>query len=250
MTSITLYHSMFSTCSQKVRYLLAIKGLEYESRLVSLPEGEHLEEWYLAINPNGVVPSLVHNREPVTDSSVICEYLDEVFPETPLTPSDPVARARMRAWMRYFEEVPTAAIRAPSFNALFAKDIAGKGDAENRRRRERMTLRKHFYAKLGPQGFPRDMVEESTEKLAACIDRVERACSDRGPYLLGSDISIADITLLPTIVRMEDIGMDQIWRDSPGVSHWYALMKSNPAFDRAYPSGSRFGRTMRTSTKP
>ena len=250
MTSITLYHSMFSTCSQKVRYLLAIKGLEYESRLVSLPEGEQLEDWYLAINPNGVVPSLVHNGEPIIDSSVICEYLDEVFPDIALTPSGPVARARMRAWMRYFEEVPTAAIRAPSFNALFARNIVGKGDAENRRRGERMPLRKHFYAKLGPQGFPREMVEESTEKLAACIARVDRTCRDRGPYLLGPQLTIADITLLPTIVRMEDIGMDQLWRDSPSVAHWFALMKSNPAFDRAYPSGSRFNRATRTATAP
>lgn len=241
MTDIILYHALFSTCSQKVRYLLAIKGLAYESKLVSLPDAEHLENWYLAINPNGVVPSLVHHGEPIIDSSVICEYLDEVFPEIPLTPSDPVLRARMRAWMRYFEEVPTAAIRAPSFNALFAGDIASRGEAENRRRSDRMPLRKHFYAKLGPQGFPPEMIEESTEKLAACIARVDRACRESGPFLLGSQLTIADITLLPTIVRMEDIGMDRLWRDSASLVHWYGLMKSKPAFDRAYPAGSRVG---------
>jgi glutathione S-transferase len=59
--SLSLYHSPISTCSQKVRLALAEKGLDYDSRIIELARQEHLEAWYLAINPNGVVPSLVHN---------------------------------------------------------------------------------------------------------------------------------------------------------------------------------------------
>jgi glutathione S-transferase len=104
MPDLILYHTLFSTCSQKVRFALAKKGLSFESRIVDLSKGEHLEDWYLAINPNGVVPSLVHAGSAITDSSVICEYLDEVFPDPPLSPRDPVCKAAMRAWMRYFEK--------------------------------------------------------------------------------------------------------------------------------------------------
>ncbi|MEM1103907.1 MAG: glutathione S-transferase family protein, partial [Pseudomonadota bacterium] len=81
---LALYHSPYSTCSQKVRLCLAEKGLDYEKRDVDLARQEHLTEAYLALNPNGVVPTLVHDDAVVIDSSVICEYLDEVFPETPL----------------------------------------------------------------------------------------------------------------------------------------------------------------------
>lgn len=63
MSGIVLYHALFSTCSQKVRFALAAKNLDYESRLVDLRKGEHLDDWYLKINPNGVVPALTHGGQ-------------------------------------------------------------------------------------------------------------------------------------------------------------------------------------------
>src|SRR5215510_8769764 len=117
--TLVLYHSPYSTCSQKVRLVLAEKGLDYTSREISFAREEQLAPEYLEINPNGVVPTLVHDGEPVTDSSCIMEYLDEVSPYPPLSPSSALGRGRMRAWLRYFEEVPTAAARVPSFQAVF-----------------------------------------------------------------------------------------------------------------------------------
>ena len=73
---LVLYHSPYSTCSQKVRLALAEKGLEYTSREISFAREEQLTPEYLKLNPNGVVPTLVHDGEPVTDSSCIMEYLD------------------------------------------------------------------------------------------------------------------------------------------------------------------------------
>jgi len=81
--SITLYHNPVSTCSQKVRLVLAEKGLDYESHVIEWTKMEHLSDWYLKINPNGVVPAIVHDSNPVIDSSVIAEYLDEAFPDNP-----------------------------------------------------------------------------------------------------------------------------------------------------------------------
>jgi len=242
MHELTLYHALFSTCSQKVRYALGKKQLSYKSRIVDLSKGEHLEDWYLEINPNGVVPSLIHNGNAITDSSVICEYLDEVFPDPPLTPSDAVAKAAMRTWMRYFEEVPTAAIRAPSFNALFAKGIASRGEEENRRQRDKMPLRRHFYAKLGKEGFPQSMIDESIERLVACLSRVDKATAGGGPFLLGEQLTIADITLLPSIVRMDDLGMTELWQNKRGVSRWYGMMLQDDAFEVAYMPGARIKR--------
>jgi glutathione S-transferase len=77
----------------------------------SFDNGDHLKPEYLKLNPNGVVPTLVHDGAPIIDSSVICEYLDEVFPQRSTTPPDAFGRAQMRAWQRYIEEVPTPATR-------------------------------------------------------------------------------------------------------------------------------------------
>jgi len=59
-----------------------------------------LQPAYLALNPNGVVPTLVHNGAVIINSSVICKYLDEVFPENSLSMSGPVGQAHMRKWLR------------------------------------------------------------------------------------------------------------------------------------------------------
>lgn len=99
---IELYHAPTSTCSQKVRMCLFEKDVEWISRPLNLASDEHLTPAYLAINPNGVVPTLVHDDKPIIDSSVICEYLDEIFTLPRLSPSDPVRRAAMRSWMRFY----------------------------------------------------------------------------------------------------------------------------------------------------
>ena len=106
---LELYNFAPSTCSLKVRICLAEKGLEWVDHRMDSRDGEHLRPAYLKLNPNGVVPTLIHDGDVIIDSSVIMEYLDEVFPGGRLTPEDPVRRAHMRKWLRYFEEVPTPA---------------------------------------------------------------------------------------------------------------------------------------------
>ena len=106
--TLELYHFDKSTCSQKVRICLAEKGLDWVNRHVDLPGSEHVMPAYLALNPNGVVPTLVHDGTPIIESTVICEYLDELYPYEPrLSLSDILSRARMRAWLRYIDEVPS-----------------------------------------------------------------------------------------------------------------------------------------------
>ena len=125
---IELLNNPISTCSQKVRLCLHEKQLEFVNTTLDFRKKEHLSPSYLKLNPNGVVPTLLHDGRPVVDSSVIIEYLEDVFPENPLSPADPYDRARMRAWMRYIEEVPTTAIRVPSFNKAFVRHYSDLED--------------------------------------------------------------------------------------------------------------------------
>ena len=235
-----LYHHPVSTCSQKVRLALAEKHLAFDQHVIDWNVLEHLSDWYLRINPNGVVPTLVHDGVSIVDSSVICEYIDEVYPEPPIAPRDAKGRAQMRAWMRYFEEVPTVAIRAPSFNKLFVKALKNdRSEAEYDAMTAKMPLRKHFYKQMTADGFPAAMVEESKEKLRKALERVSRALSDGRPYLLGDDYTIADIVLVPTVVRMEDLGLDAIWGDLPQIRDWFDRVQARPSFATAYMSGAR-----------
>src|SRR3954469_379720 len=112
--AFTLYNAPQSTCSQRVRFVLNAKGLPFVEHKLDLLAGDQLKAEYLAINPNGVVPTLVHDGAIVIDSSVIIEYLDEIAPgPEQFTPATPIARAAMRALMRFIDEVPAAAVRVP-----------------------------------------------------------------------------------------------------------------------------------------
>src|SRR5277367_5678352 len=77
--AFTLYHNDMSVCAQKVRFTLAEKGLAYESRHLNLRAGDQKAPDYLKLNPNGYVPTLVHDDFVVCESTVICEYLDDAF---------------------------------------------------------------------------------------------------------------------------------------------------------------------------
>jgi glutathione S-transferase len=238
---LTLYNAAHSTCSQKVRICLAEKELPFEDIRLDLGKGkEHLKPDYLKLNPNGVVPTLVDDGHVIVDSSVICEYLDERYPQVRLTPDDVVVRAKMREWMRYLEEVPTAAVRVPSFNMGFLPRYEGL----DRRRFEReqsdiRPIRKQFYRRMGPKGFKREDVEASLEQLEKTCARMEAAL-ERGPWLIGEDYSLADIIVAPLIDRMNDLGFASLWEPKyPHVVDWYARMQARPAFQRTFYLGSR-----------
>ena len=100
---LKLYHWWSSTCSRRVRIALAAKGLSWDSVYINLARFENLEPWYVELNPNGVVPTLVHDGRIIIESNFILEYLDDVWPEVPMRPDDPYERAQMRIWMDRFE---------------------------------------------------------------------------------------------------------------------------------------------------
>lgn len=234
---LTLYHANHSTCSQKVRLCLAEKALDWESRLVNLATNEHLAPDYLALNPNGVVPTLVHDGAVIRDSGVICEYLEEVFPSPPLLPRDPVARADVRAWIRYLDEVPTAAVRVPSFNMAFLPRYDGLDDAAfQREQADIRPLRKNFYEKMGRKGFDDAAVTDALEQLRATVARMEAALTGRN-WLSGSAIGLADLIAAPLIDRLDDLGLAALWQDdAPAVTAWLARLRARPSFATAiYP---------------
>jgi glutathione S-transferase len=236
--ALILYNAPASTCSQKVRMALAEKGLPWRDRRVNLNANEHLEDWYLKINPNGVVPTLDHAGRIVLDSSVINEYLEDVFPAKPLLPAEPWARAHVRAWRQYIDEVPTPAIRVPSFNAFILRGWSGLSDEEFGKLVEKRTVRKHFYRKMGRQGFGAAEMTEALERLRDACERMQRALGD-SLWVAGDGFSHADIALMPSIVRLEDLGLTHIWEGLPRVADWYARLKARPAFAVTYYEGSR-----------
>jgi len=94
---IKLYSYFRSSAAYRVRIALNLKSLSYEYLPVHLVKGEQRDERYRALNPQALVPMLVDDGETITQSMAIIEYLDEKFPDPPLLPPTPEARARVRS---------------------------------------------------------------------------------------------------------------------------------------------------------
>jgi len=239
--TLKLYNFPQSTCSQKVRLTLWEKGIEFMDRPVDSKNREHLTDWYLKLNPNGVVPTLIHDDAVVIDSSVIMEYLDEVFPEHPLVPKDPVERAKMRKWMRYFEEVPTPAIRVPSFNQYLSKRFDKLSQEEFEEFGRNHPIRRQFYKKMRKEeGFDERETDSAIDRLRQTVDRMEKGLEESGgPWLMGERLTLADYCILPTLDRMQDLGLGEIWSDHKRVSAWLEQIRKRPAYAKTYYRGTR-----------
>jgi glutathione S-transferase len=236
--AFTLYNAPQSTCSQRVRFVFNAKGLPFDEVKLNLLEGDQLKPDYLKLNPNGVVPTLDHDGAIVIDSTVITEYLDEVEPDDSFTPEDPVARARMRALMHFIDEMPAASVRVPTFNLAFLPSFQKMSREDFVAMAESKPLRREFMLTMGQTGFPRAEMDAALGRLRRSYERmdaeIEKSC---GPWLLGKDISLADVAVMPALVRMHDLNMPD-WQDLPRVVTWFDTIRAQAAFKPTYYHGS------------
>jgi len=236
---LKLYHCAYSICSQKVRLCLAEKGAEWVSHEVDLSAGEQTRPEFLAINPNGTVPALVWNGQPVIESSVICEFIDEVCEGPRLVQDDPVERARVRAWLRFVDEIATPAIRVPSLGGKILKRMQQMPNEEYAAQVAAKPIRKFTFKKLGQQGFSLEERQASDEMLKLVIRRMEVALLDE-EWLAGPQYTLVDACMTPIIQRLADLGLQYYWADAPGVADWFERIRARPSFQAAFYPGSYF----------
>jgi glutathione S-transferase len=233
---LELYHDWSSFCSIKVRLCLAEKNLAWESRFIDLMKLDQLTPDYLKINPNAVVPTLVHDGRPVWESTFINEYLDETFPNVPLVPKDPYARARMRYWVKFEDDVLHPVIRPATFNLMIRHAIARLAPElrDARLANHPNPGRAADFRAAGTRPVDPQVVEDSVKRMGAAIDRLE-ACLRDSPWLAGETYSLADVAAAPFIDRLEELKMVDLWSGRPALAGWIARMKERPAYREAMP---------------
>ena len=129
-----LYDFGNSVCCQKVRITLRAKGLDWEAVKVDLFKAEQYDPRYLKLNPKGIVPTLVHDGKPIIESTLICEYLDDTFPQPRLIPADPWLRTRMRLWSKMVDEGLFEGVTEISFSAMFRERMRNMPEETRERR--------------------------------------------------------------------------------------------------------------------
>jgi glutathione S-transferase len=225
--SLELYHSVNSVCAQKVRVALAEKGLEYKSHLMTL-RGDQFDPAYMKLNPNGVVPTLVHDGRTVIESSVILYYLDEAFPSPPLMPRDPLARAQVRMVNKLIDEYVHNSCTILTFATAFRPWFAGLTGEQIDQRLAKSPLKKRTEYKRDVvlHGLESKFAREALEHHAKLLKLIDAA---GGGWLAGREFSLADIAAVPYVLRLELLRMDRLWDEHPGVAAWYKRVLARPS---------------------
>jgi glutathione S-transferase len=233
---LTLYHHNISVCAQKVRIVLAEKNVPWEGRHLNLESGEHLKPEYLRIHPKGFVPALVHDDYTIIESTLICEYLDDVFPDPPLKPKHPGAVARMRLWPKAVDDGLHFAIGSISHTMAFMpqlKTIMSVAEIEERMKRMPDKARSARQLELLRKGLDAQFVRDALRLYDKSIGEMEAAL-DNGPWLAGDQFTLADIAVIPYIERLDRLGLSRFWNPArPKVGAWLARMRARPSFAAA-----------------
>jgi len=232
---IELYHNGMSTCSQKVRFTLAEKGQDFTSHPFNLRAGDQHRPDYLKLNPNGVVPTLVHDGKVVIESAVIDEYLDDMFPDPPLRPADAHGRARMRIWVKQLDEGLHAASATISACIAFRYQfIEGKTEAELKRaldgyvdpaKRRRMT-------ENVMQGVDSSFFRPAIRRVVKMLDDMQAQLAG-GDWLAGGAFSLADIAFTPYVNRVAHLQQGWLIDERPAVAGWLARIQARAPYQKA-----------------
>lgn len=234
---LTFYHYWGSFCSIKTRLALEEKALDYSEVFVDLLAFEQLKPDYMRLNPNGVVPTIEHDDQVVIESTVINEYLNEVFPDPPLMPIDPLGRARARVLVKLEDDKAHEAMRAPTFNLMIKPMIAGLSDSEVDEIATNHPQKwiGDYWKKTVRTPIDQDAIDDSLALVRDICATLEAALDGAGPWLAGETFSLADCAFAPMVDRMEHLGAGETFNGFPALQAWIARLKARPAYGRSVP---------------
>jgi glutathione S-transferase len=228
---VELYHNNISVCAQKVRVVLAEKHVTWTNHHLSLARGEQLTPQFKKMNPRGVVPVLVHDGNVVVESSVICSYLDEVFPDPPLMPKSPVERATMRLWCKLPDDILHMACATVSFAISFGQQLKKQMGAGLEERLMKMPdpARRDRQRALIEKGIETPFFRDHIKVFEKAFGEMEMQLAETA--WLASDIyTLADAEITPYVERIDRLGLATMWENRPHVANWFSRIKARPSF--------------------
>jgi glutathione S-transferase len=230
---LELYHNINSDCAQKVRIALEEKGQKAKDHMMTL-RGDQNEPAYMKLNPNGVIPTLVHDGQPIVESSLILYYIDDTFPEPPLMPREPLLRFKVRIYNKlideYLHNACTILTFATAFRPNFLKMpreawLAEINKAPLKRRAE-------YKRSVIEHGLDSEFAVDALAQHQKLLSMMAQSLAT-GPYLAGDRFSNADCAVIPYILRLELLKLDKMWAPYPAVPEWWARVRTRPSVTAA-----------------
>jgi glutathione S-transferase len=230
---LELYHFDRSTAAQKVRLVLAEKGLEWKGHYIEtgFEARDQHDPDYLKLNPRGVVPTLVHDGRVIRESNVILEYLEDAFPAHPLRPDDPFERAEMRLWTRRIDDGVHVDSRtvgqciAMRFRALEADPAVVEkhyADMPETVRRKNDLINNEL-------GVDSPLLPDAIATFKKLFHEIDDTLGD-GDWLVGEMFSLADISMVVYVNRLASFQMAPLWNDLVRLKEWNERIRARPTY--------------------
>jgi glutathione S-transferase len=223
------YHNINSVCAQKVRIAINEKKLDVKEHLLTL-RGDQFEPAYLKLNPNGVVPTLMHDGKPIIESSLILYYLDDVFPDPPLMPKEPQLRHRVRLYNKLIDEYLHNSCMILTFATAFRPNflklpreawLAEVNKSPLKRRAE-------YKRSVIEHGLDSEFVTDAIAQHKKLLSWMDQSLQS-GPYLAGASFTNADCAVIPYIVRLDLLKLRGMWDRYPAIEDWWTRMRARPS---------------------
>ena len=227
------YHNINSVCAQKVRIALNEKGLDAKEHLLTL-RGDQFDPAYLKLNPNGVVPTLVHDGNAIIESSLILYYLDEAFPTPPLMPKEPQLRHRVRLFNKLIDEYLHNSCMILTFATAFRPNflklpreawLAEVNKSPLKRRAE-------YKRSVIEHGLDSEFVGDAISQHKKLLSWMDESLQS-GPYLAGDELfqcGLRGHALHPAPRTSQAAGM---WDRYPAIGDWWGRMRERPSVKAA-----------------
>lgn len=232
-----VFHFPFSSCSQKTRIFLNLKGAKWEGHEVDLMTNANLTPWYLGINPRGLVPVLVDDGDVHIESNDILVYLENKFPAPQLIPP---AQAEDAATLLELEDKMHLDLRALSFRFVFNPPGPPKGAAEletyakegsgtvGGKKDGRVDIEIGFWETYAKEGITDDVATKAAANFKRVFGEIDARLASR-PYILGDSLSAVDIAWFIYTNRLEHAAYP-FERLHPNVWAWYQKLLKQPEF--------------------
>jgi glutathione S-transferase len=244
---IELYHAEPVANSMKVLICLKEKGLDFVSNYVDLLRFEQHEPEFVKLNPNGQVPVLVHNGVVMTESTVINEYLEDVFSEPRLRPREAAARAHMRIWSKFVDEYFCPALSTIGWHLMVRRIAQAIDKNELERILERIPLKEQRdkWATVAGSSFSEQQLADSRRMLRVSLEKME-AILTKQKWLACNEYSLADVNTYSMVAGLPRMMPDLLNPDRGAhVLDWLNRMNARPAVQDALEMPNKVPETLR-----
>jgi glutathione S-transferase/GST-like protein len=228
--------------SGKPLFCLHEKNVPFTYHYIDMGAHEHHAPPFLAINPDGTIPAIVHDGLTMTESTPAMEYIDEAFPGPALRPRDPFRRWQMRVLLRFMDSVIAPSLAMIASNRLAAPRFVGQDPADLRQKLNRIPLpeRRATWEKLMFQATPPGDIAESERRVSDAIRRFDGILA-ANEWLAGESFSLADIGVFATFHALPlSLEKEVNQQAAPHLTRWLRACHARPGLQAALAMGKGF----------